>query len=147
MQPTSYNCRFPNMRSEIKPQEKIIIFSPFMKFAFKTNRGYHFACLGVLVVWERYVITPGLAGITSICSWFYSKKWGCKLRPIFHISVSDVNRWGSRGIGKCGKVKISLSTPRGGKILFNYIASGKKIKIWGEGQGGALNVGDVVRLW
>ena len=130
--PAGYNCRLPNMRSEIKSQERIIFFFPFMKFVFKTNRGYHFACLSVLVVWERYIITPGLAGITSFCSWFYSKKLGCKLGSVFHISVSDVNRWGSGAIGKCGKVKISLSRPRGGKILLNYIVSGKRIKRWGR---------------
>lgn len=51
---------------------------------------------------------------------------------VFHISVSDVNRWGNGAIGKCGKVKISLSRPRGGKILLNYIVSGKRIKRWGR---------------
>ena len=43
------------------------------------------------------------------------------MRPIFHISVSDMLiNGGNRGMRKYGKVKNSLSKPRGGKIL-NYI--------------------------
>ena len=33
------------------------------------------------------------------------------MRLIFHVSISDVNGR-SEGMGKCGKVKISLSKPR-----------------------------------
>ena len=43
------------------------------------------------------------------------------LRIMFYISISDINQWGSRGLGECGKVENSLSKPRGGKILRNYI--------------------------
>ena len=50
-----------------------------------------------------------------------------QVETIFHISVSDVNQWGESGngkaweMGKRGTVKTSLSKPRLGKILLNYI--------------------------
>ena len=49
------------------------------------------------------------------------------------------------GVGECGKAKISLSEPRSGGTFLNSTANGKKSR--GGGEGGALNMESVVRLW
>ena len=54
------------------------------------------------------------------------------MRPIFHLSVFDVNQWGSEGIVEWGKVKISLSNPRGGKSVLNPTASGQNSRSGGK---------------
>ena len=62
---------------------------------------FYFICWGTLVIWEPYVVLiRGLAGIVSICSSFYLRKWRRGVKPWFQLFVSGVNqrndevRWG-----------------------------------------------------
>ena len=75
--------------------------------------------------------------MASFCSWFCSDKCGRELRTGYHLCVSDV----IKGMRKRGKLKISLSNPRGGNI-FNSTASGRE-SMGGErrGEKGILKVG------
>ena len=55
------------------------------------NIKFNFVGWDALVVSEQYVvITPGLTGVT-FCSWFYSKKSGCRVWPRF-LLVSGINQ-------------------------------------------------------
>ena len=67
--------------------------------------------------------------MASFCSWFCSNKCGRELRTGYHLCVSDV----IKGTKKRGKLKISLSNPRGGKI-FNSTTRGRESN---GGRGGA----------